>query len=220
MKVSTLVACLLVLGETGAMAQERPDPARFSADIEAFEAADRQAAPPVGEILFVGSSSIRMWDSLHNDFPDFEIIQRGFGGSHFSDLLHFADRIVFPYEPRLIVVYEGDNDIESGTSPTEVYGDYREFVGRVRERLPDMRIAFIAIKPSIARWSKIDLIREANALIEAHAKTDPLLSYIDIATPMLGSDGQPRPELFIDDGLHLSAEGYALWTEVVKPFLE
>ena len=216
--VSVFLLLLTIAPPVSAQSETENNP--FENDIRAFEETDRHEMPAPGGVLFVGSSSIRMWDGLTSAFPGHHVIQRGFGGSQFTDLLHFADRIVFPYAPRLIVVYEGDNDLESGKSPAQVYGDYREFVGRVRERLPETHVAFIAIKPSIARWGRIDVIREANGLIEAHAATEPLLSFIDIATPMIGEDGRPRPELFIADGLHLSAEGYDLWREAIAPVLD
>lgn len=214
-----MTLCLLLLSRV-AVAQQTPDPARFADEIRAFSALDQVEMPPPGGVLFVGSSSIRMWESLEEDFPAHRVVGRGFGGSHFSDLLHYADQIVFPYEPRMILVYEGDNDIASGRTPAHVYGDYREFVGRVRERLPETSVAFIAIKPSVARWDHIDAIRAANQLIEEHAAADSQLMYIDVATPMLGPDGQPREELFIDDGLHLSREGYDLWRDMVASYLD
>ncbi len=196
---------------------------RFEKDIAAFEKADLTSPAPKGAVLFTGSSSIRMWNSLREDFPNIKTIRRGFGGSQFSDLIHFVDRIVIPYAPRMIFVYEGDNDIASGKSPEHVERDYRTFVNSVRRSLPDTRIGFIAIKPSIARWNLWGPIAEANNRIARLAESDPLLTYVDIATPMLKNApaGSPPPaSLFVKDGLHLSAEGYALWTRVVQAALD
>lgn len=193
--------------------------AKWESDIATFERADRSQPPPTNAVLFVGSSSIRMWKTLSNDFAGIPIVQRGFGGSQLSDSLHFAPRIVLPYAPRLVVVYAGDNDIAAGKSAQDVFTDYKALVGVVQQALPKTRVAFIAIKPSLARWKLIDEIRSANDLVKDWSRHQPLLSYIDIATPMLGPDGKPRPDLFLPDGLHLNAEGYKLWTKEIRPHL-
>ena len=197
-----------------ALAQEQWEEA-----IQAFEQMDETDPPPEGAILFAGSSSIRMWSSLAEDFPDARVINRGFGGSQMSDLIHFADRIVTPYAPRLILVYEGDNDIAADKTAEQVFADYQEFVSLVHDRLPDTRIAFIAIKPSLARRALMDEMRKANELIEEYAGARDRLDYIDIFTPMLGEDGEPLPDIFVDDGLHMNAAGYAIWAEAVRPYL-
>ncbi|MXW63671.1 MAG: hypothetical protein F4Y00_02855 [Bacteroidetes bacterium SB0662_bin_6] len=197
-----------------ALAQEQWEEA-----IQAFEQMDETNPPPEGAILFAGSSSIRLWSTLAEDFPDARVINRGFGGSQMSDLIHFADRIVTPYAPRLILVYEGDNDVAAGKTAEQVFADYQQFVSLVHDQLSDTRIAFIAIKPSLARRSLMDEMRKANGLIEEYAAARDHLDYIDIFTPMLGEDGEPLPDIFVDDGLHLNAAGYAIWAEVVRPYL-
>ena len=197
-----------------ALAQEQ-----WKEAIQAFEQMDETNPPPEGAILFAGSSSIRLWTTLTEDFPDARVINRGFGGSQMSDLIHFADRIVTPYAPRLILVYEGDNDVAAGKTAEQVFADYQEFVSMVHNQLPDTRIAFIAIKPSLARRSLMDEMRKANGLIEEYAGARDRLDYIDIFTPMLGEDGEPLPDIFVDDGLHLNAAGYAIWAEAVRPYL-
>ncbi len=191
----------------------------FAADIAAFEAADRLNPPPAGGVLFVGSSSIRLWPSLADDFPGVHIVQRGFGGSEISDVVHYAPRIVLPYRPRLIVFYAGDNDLNAGESPESVLRDYQSFVGLVWRSLPDTRIAFVSIKPSGSRWALVDKMRRANELIRAYSARDPRLSYVDVFTPMLGADGKPREELFVADRLHLSQQGYELWRQVLRPIV-
>jgi len=189
----------------------------FAADIAAFESADRRDPPAPGGVLFVGSSSIRLWPSLADDFPGVHIVQRGFGGSEISDVVHYAPRIVLPYRPRLIVFYAGDNDLNAGESPESVLRDYQSFVELVWRSLPDTRIAFVSIKPSGSRWALVDKMRRANELIRAYSARDPRLSYVDVFTPMLGADGKPREELFVADRLHLSEQGYSLWREVLRP---
>jgi lysophospholipase L1-like esterase len=195
-----------------------PNPDRFEADIRAFEAWDRQNAFPRGAVVFVGSSSIRMWPTAES-FPDVAVINRGFGGSHVSDVNHFTERIVVKYRPRLIVFYAGDNDIAANKSPQQVFDDFRTFVQRVLTRLPSTRILYLPIKPSVARWPMWPKMQATNKLVAELAKSDNQLDYVDTATPMLGRDGQPRRELFLDDGLHLNDKGYAVWSAVLAPML-
>ncbi len=211
-------ACLL-----GIMTLAAASPAyaqnQWEEAIRTFEQMDETDPPPAGAVLFAGSSSIRMWSTLAEDFPDARVINRGFGGSQMSDLIYFAGRIVTPYAPRLVLIYEGDNDVVAGKTAEQVFTDYRRFVSLMRNQLPDTRIAFIAIKPSLARRSLMDEMRKANELIEAYARTRDHLDYIDVFTPMLGEDGEPSPHIFLEDGLHMNAAGYAIWAEAVRPYL-
>ncbi len=197
----------------GPQAPEKPN--RWEEAIRAFEAQDRKSPPPEDAILFVGSSSIRMWD-LKASFPDLPVINRGFGGSEVADSVVFAARIITPYRPRAIVVYAGDNDIAAGKSPEQVFADFQELVRVVRDALPHTPLIYIAIKPSLSRWRLVGKMREANALIRKFTGSDELLYYVDIDAPMMGPDGKPRPELFRSDGLHLNAQGYELWTGLVR----
>ena len=192
---------------------------RWENDIRAFETADRETPPPEGAVLFVGSSSIRMWETLEADFPGVPVIRRGFGGSEIADATHFADRIILPYRPRTVVVYAGDNDLAAGKTPERVFADYRALVDTIHAHLPETKVVYIAVKPSVARWNLAPQIREANTLIREHASHDPRLAFVDVFTPMLGADGTPRPDLLAEDGLHLSPPGYALWRELVAPFV-
>lgn len=196
-----------------------PAEACCSAEIAQFEAADRASPPPQGAVLFVGSSSVRLWPNLAADFPAVAVVQRGFGGSELDDVVHHAPRIVLPYRPRLIVLYAGDNDLASGKTPETVLQDYKAFVGVVRRELPETRIVFVSIKPSEARWALVDKMRAANALVRDYTTTDSQLYYVDTFTPMLGSDGLPRAELFLEDRLHMNAAGYALWRRLIEPIV-
>jgi len=214
--LAVLVA--LTAGRHGG-ADDKAEFARWEKDIAAFEKSDREAPPPKNGIVFVGSSSIRRWD-LAKSFRGVAALNRGFGGSHLADAVHFAPRIVLKHEPRLVVLYAGDNDIAAGKMPERVAADFRAFVAAVHDKLPKTRIVYLAIKSSLLRWKLIDKIRQANALIEAECKKNDRLLYLDVATPMLGDDGKPRPELFVADGLHLSAKGYELWAKLLKPHLE
>lgn len=192
---------------------------RFEDEIASFEAADRISPPPKGSVLFVGSSSIRVWPHLEADFPSIDVLQRGFGGSTLDEVDHYAPRIVLPYCPRLIVLYAGDNDLAEGRTPEQILADFRTFVGLVRPPMPKTRIVFVSIKPSTARVALLGKMREANALVRSYIATDPSLTYVDVFTPMLGPTGIPRGELFQSDGLHMNAQGYAIWRGLLQPVM-
>lgn len=207
----------LMLGAQLAAAQTPPP--RFAAEIAAFATADAKAMPAKGGVLFLGSSSIRMWRTLAEDFPGIAVINRGFGGSEIADSVTYADRIVIPYAPKTIVFYAGDNDIEAGKTPAQVLAAFKALTARVHAALPGTRILFVSIKPSIARWGKVAQAREANRLVRAYMRSDRRLGYVDVFDAMLGADGMPRAELFLGDGLHMTAAGYAIWREKVAEAL-
>lgn len=188
-------------------------------DMQRFEARDATAPPLPGGVLFIGSSSIRFWDTLATDFPFVPVINRGFGGSEVRDSTWYADRIVIPYKPRQIVLYAGDNDLSSGRTPMQVHDDVRAFVQRVHRKLPNVKVAYIANKPSPARAHLLETQREANALIEADAG-NLRISFIDVFTPMLDATGQPRMDLFLEDRLHMNRKGYELWRDTIAPHLQ
>lgn len=189
-------------------------PKQWEADIVRFEAIDKAEGIRTGQVLFLGSSSIRLWD-IESSFPGLAGINRGFGGSQISDSLYYLDRVVFPYQPKTIVFYAGDNDVNAGESPSDVYADFKLFCERVHGRLPSTRIFFISIKPSLQRWALVDGMREVNRRVTLLAEESPFLEVVDIDTPMIGDDGKPRPELFAPDGLHLNAKGYELWSSIL-----
>lgn len=217
MKCLTLVLTLFVIS-FGAVAKDS-DHAKWNADIEAFEASDKASPPPANAVLFIGSSSIRFWKTLATDFPRYRVINRGFGGSDLDDATAFADRIVTPYHPVALVMYAGDNDLQGGDSPEQVRDDFAAFVGKVRETQPDLPVAFIAIKPSVARVALLPNILQADMLIRQWAMTQKDVAFLDVVPAMLDAKGQPMSDLFIDDGLHMNAKGYALWVARVKPWL-
>ena len=173
--------------------------------------------PPVA---FYGSSSIRLWETLQEDFPGIGVVNLGFGWSTLAACAHFFSRLVPPHRPRSLLVYAGDNDLQDGDSPAHVRDDFAAFVSKARALDPGVPIAFIAIKPSVARKALLPKIREANALVREYAATQQGVTYLDVFTPMLGRDGQPQPQWFIADGLHMNRKGYVLWIDVVKPWLE
>jgi lysophospholipase L1-like esterase len=214
-----LLALLLALVPSVAcMAQSNH--AYWNGAIEAFEASDRANPPPQHAVLFIGSSSIEHWKSLAADFSEVKVINRGFGGSELGDSTYFADRIIKPYHPRAIVLYAGDNDLYDGHTPEQVRDDFAAFVRTVRAFDPGVAIAFVSIKPSMARKALLPKIRQANELVHAYTRTQKNVTYIDTFTPMLGVDGQPQPKWFIEDGLHMNRTGYELWIRILKPWVD
>ncbi len=195
-----------------------PDPERFAKSIETFAVWDSKNSFPVHAILFVGSSSIRFWPTA-TAFPGKPIINRGFGGSEISDVIHFYDQVVRPYAPTKIFLYAGDNDIGRGKMADQVFDDYKEFVERVQSDFPTTELIYISIKPSRLRWDKWPLMAEANRMVQAHAQKHSNLGYADLATPLLDDDGNPK-DVFLDDGLHLNERGYFLWQQALAPFLD
>lgn len=218
---SLLAAAAPALSDAAPSApQARAVDAKWREAFEAFDAADKVKPVQPGGVLFVGSSSIRLWDDLEQQFQDQPVlVKRGFGGSQLSDCAAHLDRLVVAYKPRLVVLYAGDNDLNAGRTPQQVFDSYQQFVDGVHRALPDTRIAYVSIKPSPSRARLLPQVREANALIRQRAAADPRLDFIDIYQPMLGADGQPRPELFREDRLHLNAQGYALWHQVIAAHL-
>jgi lysophospholipase L1-like esterase len=194
-----------------------PDPLRWEAAIAAFEAVDRESPPPPGMFLATGSSSIALWHpSIGEDLAPLEVLPRGFGGSTIHDMIHFFPRVVQPYSPSAILLYEGDNDVAAGMFPTTIVRRFEDFFALVREHLPTTRVYVIAIKPSPSRWDQWDRQREVNEALAGICEKDENLFFIDIASPMLCEDGKPKPELFADDMLHINNAGYALWAEKIR----
>ncbi len=212
-----LVLLLTVLAPFSAL---RAAPEKWTKAIDAFTTADQTNPPPREGVVFVGSSSIVRWASLQRDFPGVKAINRGFGGSELADSVFYADRIVIPYRPRVVVLYAGENDLQNGRTPEAVHADFRAFVAKVHAALPLTRIVFIAIKPSPSRAKIKDRVVQANALIAADCARDARLAFADVYTPMLTATGEMRPELFVKDMLHLNETGYALWTPIVAQYLK
>jgi lysophospholipase L1-like esterase len=203
-----------------ASAAPAADPAaKWEPAIAAFEKKDKESPPPQGATLFVGSSTFAKWKELEADFKALRAINRGFGGSMISDVLYYADRIVIPYKPRAIVLYGGDNDVTK-KSADQVFADYKGLVEKVRKALPETKIYFISIKPSPSRVKVWDEAKKVNQLVRDYAAKTPGLGYIDIVPVMMGADGQPKPELFLADTLHMNRAGYELWIPVIKAAME
>src|SRR2546423_335036 len=216
----------LAVGATGCVRAAITPPAsvvtaadRFESEIRAFEDSDRINRPRPGGIVFVGSSSIRLWPDLRADFPGLNVIQRGFGGSRLDEVVRYTPRIVLPYRPALIVLYAGENDIAEDRTPEQVFDAYKAFVRLVRDTLPQTPIAFVSIKPSPSRWQLVDKMRVTNEMIRSYTATHPGQSFVDVFSLMIGPNGRPRSELFVSDSLHMNHKGYAIWRSVLSPIV-
>jgi lysophospholipase L1-like esterase len=193
--------------------------AQWERDIAAFEQTDRTNPPPKGAVLFVGASTITLWKTLAQDFPDHKVINRAFGGSEIVDSTHFAERIIFPYEPKMIILRSGSNEIHNGKQPQEVLADFVEFVDKVRPRLPQAEIVFMSLNAIPSRWAEKDKDDEVNRLIKKAIQKMPQVRFLDISDMVLTPDGQSRTELFGPDRLHFNEAGYKLLAERVRSFL-
>ena len=207
---SVLAVCL------SAQTAEKWDPA-----IQKFEDQDKVSPPPQNGIVFIGASSIVRWN-LPEYFPALgaTAINRGFGGSQSVDAVRYVNRIVVPYHPRIVVYYAGDNDVEANVPAREIAHQFELFDQKVHAALPQTKIIFISIKPSIRRWKWIDTIRSANAMVKAYCAKQSHLAYMDIEKQMLGADGKPNPDLLVADGLHMTPAGYRIWTAALTPLLK
>jgi lysophospholipase L1-like esterase len=191
----------------------------FAEEIAAFAKQDSITPPPERSIVFTGSSSVRMWTTLAADFPGRPVLNRGFGGSQLADANRYFEQLVTRYHPRQVVLYAGDNDIAGGAAPEQVAEAFRTFAERLHRELPDTRLIFISIKPSLARFAQYGQMQAANRQIQQYTKTHRWAQFVDVGPPMLGSDGKPKPELFQGDGLHMTPAGYAIWTKTLRPYL-
>lgn len=209
----------LAIAFTSAFAAEKPlastPPSKWEKDIAKFEAQDEAKPPRKGGIVFVGSSSIRLWATLAEDFPNHHVLNRGFGGSQIADSVAFAERIVMPYAPRMVVMYAGGNDLNAGKSPEAVFADFVAFAGLVRAALPETEIAYISVAPNPKRWAQLEKVKALNAMVAHYCAKQPRMKFIDVFPHMLGADGLPKPDIFRADRLHMNDKGYRIWTEVV-----
>ncbi|HWB29891.1 MAG TPA: SGNH/GDSL hydrolase family protein [Vicinamibacterales bacterium] len=217
--VAVLVMAAALVSSRASAQAPNPDPARFASEIDAFKAWDAKNATPAHAVLFVGSSTIRLWPTADR-FPGLPVINRGFGGSEISDVNHYIRETTLKYAADIVVFYAGDNDINSRKTPAQVLTDFQTFAKSVLAAKADTEILFIAIKPSTLRWALWPAMRDANAAIEQYCKTTPHLHYVDIVPPMFGADGKPRADLLQQDGLHLSSAGYDIWTDVVRKAID
>lgn len=202
-----------------AASHAKPDINRFKKEINRFLEMDQQKPPETGQILFIGSSSIRMWDSLAVDMAPLKVINRGFGGSTLPEVIHYADQILFPYAPSTIVLYCGENDISEGASPLRVFRSFKTLIQQIRQKLPEAVVYFIPMKPSIARWNLWSDYQKGNQMIATFIESQEQLEYIDTSPSMLVDSTYIDSTIFIEDGLHMNREGYERWRDVVRAAL-
>ena len=193
------------------------NPGRWAKAVEEFALWDSKNSTPANAILFVGSSSIVYWPTA-DSFPNFPVVNRGFGGSQISDVNHYFDKVVSPHTPAKIVLYAGDNDIAFGKTPEDVFADFKAFANLVRQKVGDAEILFLSIKPSLARWELWPQMRKANQLVSDYMAEQQDMTYVDLATVLLNEEGEPG-EFFVADGLHLNSIGYLVWTQTLTPYL-
>jgi hypothetical protein len=217
LQVFAFVLLSVILGANFSNGAEY-DTAKWKDELGRISASDKARPPEPGGIIFVGSSSIRMWD-LEKSFPGKGYMNHGFGGSEIVDSTYYFDELVAKHKPRLVVFYAGDNDIANGKSPEQVLKDFQAFAEKFKKELPKANLLYISIKPSIARWHLADKMREANKLIEEDCKKHPHFTFVDVWPVMLGEDGKPRSDLFLEDDLHMNDIGYAEWVKLVEPLL-
>ena len=217
-------AVLLVAGIATLAGAQQPqpiDPTRYEGAIQAFEAADRENMPPPGAIVVTGSSSIARWNgAMPAALAPLTVIPRGFGGSAMADVLHFVDRVVLAYQPRAVVIYEGDNDTgRFFVPPAKIAAELEQIIAAVHAELPDTRVYVMSVKPSLARVAVWDKAQETNALYREVAAADERVHYIDVVTPFLKADGTVMDDIFIADGLHLNDKGNRIWGSTIKAAL-
>lgn len=192
---------------------------QWSEEINNFTFLDANK-PMQNGILFTGSSSIRMWRDPAKDFNNPKILNRGFGGSQIIDLIENFDQVILKYHPQKIVIYSGDNDIQEGKSAEIVFGDFCVLYGMIKAKLPNTEVYYIAIKPSINRWSKVIEMHKANTMINEYLNTKSSAAFVDVFSPMIDTTGKPSKKWFMEDGLHMTDEGYQLWTKILAPYLK
>lgn len=194
---------------------------KWETAIANFEKADESQPVRTGkQIVFTGSSSIVGWKSLDKDFPDKKILNRAFGGSQTFEVIHFANRIITPYKPKQVVIYSGDNDLAAGKSPEIVLADFKSLFNKLRKKDQKVLVTFISIKPSPSRRQFMPAIVKTNQLVKDFLRSQKRTSYVDVYNPMLTQNGQPRPELFQSDSLHMVQAGYKLWRTLLEPHLK
>lgn len=219
-RMMLVVLATMVTAAPGLRAQQPIDPNRWESTIQKFEAEDQQSGPARGGIVFIGSSSIARWTDLAESFPDLKVVNRGFGGSEMSESAKYASRVVVPRAPRIVVLYTGENDLNRGLTPDAVASDFSTFVKTVRTATPATRVVVVGLKPSLLRWKLRDAMHQTNEMIRTRCAADSNCAYVDPWPSMIGKDGTPKPELFVEDGLHMTPEGYKVWTQMLRPHLK
>lgn len=215
-----LVVAAFGTGEYRAFAQaQAPAGNRFEPNVRLYEEADRKEAPPKNAILLAGDSQFFRWKTLHEDLPDFTIVNRGIDSFQTSDLIYFADRLVLPYQPRMIVLHVGGNDVNNGKTPEQILADFKTFVAIVRKTMPNVPILYSSITPGPGRWNQAPQRKLTNQTIKDYIATQKNLGFIDLWDAMLTKDGQPREDIWVEDRIHPNHEGYLIRVKIMRPLL-
>jgi lysophospholipase L1-like esterase len=196
------------------------DPTRFKSEIEELVQKEHQFEPGKKLVLFTGSSSVRMWKDVAEYFPDYNMINHGFGGSHFSDLIYYYEELISKYNPDYLFIYEGDNDIASNKKPGKILKEAKKLVGHIQQDLPKTKVVLISPKPSVARWHLSKNYQKLNKKLERFAKKTDNLEYADVWSAMLDENDQVFTDVFLDDNLHMNKKGYDIWGKVIGEFME
>ena len=215
----TFILAVLLYFSLPGLSQDSEGPERFEESIQKFEQQDKEIPFPDGAVLFVGSSSIKIWESLDQDFPGVKAINRGFGGSQFSDLLYYIDRVVTCYRPSKIFIYEGDNDISAGKKTKDIINEAKQVRQVIARILPGVPVLFISAKPSVARWKLRKKYMQLNSELSLYAGNTPYTGFVNVWSPAMDSSGEVMKDIFLEDNLHMNAKGYAIWKKAIEPFL-
>ena len=217
---------LLITPASGQLANQAGSPlrlAKWEPSIQAFEDQDKASAPPTGETLLVGGSNARRWSTVDRQLPDHQVLNRAFGGARLAEIVHFADRIILPYAPSILLVNAGGNDLGSGTTPDELHAIAKELLKTVHGKLPDTTVYFIGI-PYVRKVSSkpeaMEFLDKANQGLASLAKENTKVEFIDLSTPLLDEDGRFQPNLYVKDGVHFSTEGYKKVAAIVGKALQ
>lgn len=216
----TQAICLVFLLACSSVSAQQEGPERWEKRIQQFEESDTKNPVAPGAVLFVGSSSIAKWQDVDDYFPKHRTLNRGFGGSNFTDLIYYAERVITPYKPSKVFVYEGDNDIAQGDSPKTILANAKKLRKIIKKALgKEVPVIFISPKPSVARWEMREQYDATNAVLKAYAEKTPYTEFADVWTPAIGNDGKVFSHIFLKDNLHMNAEGYEIWQAVLTPFV-
>lgn len=215
MKKFSILLAFMLLGLSDFLVAQ--DPLRFEKEVETLQQTSVKGAGDL--VLFTGSSSIRKWTDIQTRFPQHNIVNMGFGGSHMSDLLYYCKPLIIDLKPIKIFIYEGDNDIASGKSPEEVMEDAQELLKRIRTELPHVEIFLISVKPSPKRWRLNEQYGKLNELYKKYASQTAGVEFVNVWDIMLNEKGEPIPDIFVSDNLHLNDKGYDLWTHEIMKYL-
>ena len=219
MKIKTIILQVALATSSLLLYSQNSHPARFESQVGSYEEQDKLTPFPEGAVLFVGSSSVHMWKSINDDFPNVEVVNRGFGGSQFSDLLYYLDRLVTCYKPSKIFIYEGDNDINAGKHPREILEDAIEVRQRIARALPGTMVYFISAKPSVARWKLRKKYQQLNSSLTVYAGRTPQTGFVNVWDPALDENGEVMKDIFLEDNLHMNEKGYTIWQKAIEPFI-